>query len=335
MFRFDIVTIGSITFDIFLKGFKYDIVKNKKFISQKGLALDYSSKTGVDQLEYHSGGGALNTGVLFSNFGLKTAIISRLGNDFAAQIIRERIKECQKLDFSLLQTDDRFSTAASCILVTGDGEKTILSYKGCGANLNEEEMPFSQIQTKVLYLGSASGNKNIIQKSFDYKKKNPFTILASNPGNKDLEILKKHPSWLKGYDIFIINQNEAAYLSDIPYKKEKQIFQWLIWHTNGICIITQGPKGLMAYDRKNIYHTGVYDVKVIDSTGAGDAFSAGFTAGYILKNDIIYSLKLGLANASQVIQKIGANSNVLKPNDLNSQFWKKAFNQLKITSERL
>jgi sugar/nucleoside kinase (ribokinase family) len=108
MFRFDIVTIGSITFDIFLKGFKYDIVKNKKFISQKGLALDYSSKTGVDQLEYHSGGGALNTGVLFSNFGLKTAIISRLGNDFAAQIIRERIKECQKLDFSLLQTDDRF-----------------------------------------------------------------------------------------------------------------------------------------------------------------------------------------------------------------------------------
>jgi len=76
----------------------------------------------------------------------------------------------------------------------------------------------------------------------------------------------------------------------------------------------------MAYDRKNIYHTGVYDVKVIDSTGAGDAFSAGFTAGYILKNDIIYSLKLGLANASQVIQKIGANSNVLKPNDLNSQF---------------
>jgi sugar/nucleoside kinase (ribokinase family) len=169
-----------------------------------------------------------------------------------------------------------------------------------------------------------------------YKKENPKTIWCSNPNKQDLLFLRNNLSILKYIDCFFLNLEEASILSNLPYTKEKEIFKFIDKYVHGICIVSKGSKGLTASDGQTIYHCGVHKhIKLIDTTGAGDALSSGFALMYQKTKDIEYSLKFALANAGNCIEKIGGNTNLLTPTIFNNRTWKKHFNKLKIKKEKI
>lgn len=317
---FDIITFGSATRDGFFEGIDFVEIEDKRFFVGKGICLPYGSKLNVKKVTFLTGGGALNTAVTFSRFGFKTAVVCRIGRDVSGEEILRQLKR-EKIYTGLVQIDKGLRTAYSVIFLFEGGERTILNYRGAG-DIKPEDICWRRLKSRWFFVGPLGGNVELLLKIYDYAKKKKIK-LASTPGNKELEILKEHPQYLNFYDVFILNQEEAAHLTDIPYYEEKKIFQKLDQLVDGLVVMTKGPEGLSASDGKKIYSAGVFkEQKVIDRTGAGDAFASGFVAGLMIKNDIPFAIRVGSANATSVVEHIGAQPGILKRAEINKDRFK-------------
>jgi len=327
---FDVITIGSATRDGFFEGVDFLSVEGKCFATNKGICLPLGAKIKVPKVHFLTGGSATNTAVSFARQGLKTAIICRVGNDISGKTIIEEQKK-ENIDTQFIQKDYLMPTAYSVIFLTSSGERTILSYKGCAEDLTIQEIPWKKIKTRWLCIGSLGKEKNILKRIIEFAVSEDIK-LAINPGWYEINWLKKHPKWLDKFEIFICNQEEAAYFTDIPYTKEKKIFKKLDNLVNGIVVMTKGKNGASISNGKALWKTGVLKgKKTIDATGAGDAFASAFIATFIKKKKIDERLikeaiHAGSANATSVIEYIGTKPGILYKKD----FKKSRFKNLKI-----
>jgi len=327
---FDIITIGSATRDGFFEGVDFLSVEGKCFTTNKGICLPLGAKIRVPKVHFLTGGSATNTAVSFARQGLKTAIICRVGDDISGKTIIEEQKK-EGIDIQFIQKDYLVPTAYSVIFLTTSGERTILSYKGCAENLTIQEISWKKIKTRWLCIGSLGKEKNILKKIIEFAVSKNIK-LAINPGAQELNWLKKHPKWLDKFEIFICNQEEAAYFSGIPYIKEKKIFKKIDNLVNGIVVMTKGKNGVSVSNGKTLWKTGVFKgKKTMDTTGAGDAFASAFIAEFIKKKRIDERLikeaiRTGSANATSVIEYIGTKPGILYKKD----FKKPRFQHLKI-----
>ena len=330
---YNIITIGSAAKDIFLHGIDFLNCKSKNFKTGKGICLGLASKNNVSEADLLNGGSAVNTAVTFSRQGLKTGAIFRVGDDLLGEDIKNFLKK-EKVDMSFSQKDKKSSTAFSVVLLDKNGERTILDYKGVGKNINEKEIPWRKIQAKCLYIGTLGGNKKLLEKIFMFSKKSKIKI-AGNPSLADLKILKTNPKLLKNYDVFIINQEEASYLTGISYQREKKVFKKLDKLVDGIVVMTKGVKGVSISDGKTLWQARAFPQKAFDRTGAGDAFGSGFVSGLLkvksskLKAEgIEYAIRLAMANATGVVERLGANDGALTRNEFQKA---KRFKKISIT----
>lgn len=320
---FDVITIGSATRDALFKSQEFKIIKNENFITGKALAINLGSKIKINEIFFSTGGAATNSAVAFSRQGLKTAAIFRIGDDLSGKTIKEEMLK-EKIDVSFVQNDNKLNTAYSVILEHESGERTVLAYRGANENLDWREIPWNEIRTKWFYLTSLSGDLNILKNVINHKEKNG-ALIAWNPGGSDLKLgLKKLFPYLKSIDVFLVNQEEAAGLLKIPYAKTDLIFKKFDEIIKGVAVMTAGPKGLIISDGKNIFKAGVFkEKKVVDRTGAGDAFGSGFVAGLIRKNYnpkmppevgrecVKFAINLGSANATSKVENLGAKGGLL------------------------
>ena len=317
---FDIITIGSATRDGFFEGIDFISPSGDCFITGKGICLPLGVKMRVPRVHFLTGGSATNTAVTFRRLGLKTAAIYRRGEDISGETIDREQKE-EGIDISFAQVDYKLPTAYSVIFLTKSGERTILSYKGCSERLTIKDIPLRKLKTRWLYLGSLGKERGILRKliRFAYSQN---VKLAINPGREELIWLQQYPSYLRYFNVFICNQEEAAYFTGIPYSKEKAIFQKMDDLVKGIIIMTKGKKGASISNGKYIWQVGTYKVeKVKDATGAGDAFASGFVSLLVGKDiekekNILEAIRVGSANAASVIQKIGAKTGILYRKEL-------------------
>jgi len=316
---FDVITIGSATRDGFFQGVDFLPVTGDCFITNKGICLPLGAKLRVPQVYFMTGGSATNTAVTFARQGLKTAIICRVADDVSGQTIINELKK-ESIDVDFIQKDYLVPTAYSVIFLTPQGERTILSYKGCAEKLSAREIPWQKIKTRWMCLGSLGKEKNILKKVIQFAVSKNIK-LAINPGWQELEWLKKNPEWLNKFEIFICNQEEAAHFTSIPYKREKQIFKKLDDLVKGVVVMTKGKNGASVSNGRYIWQAGIFQQKTADTTGAGDAFTSGFVSVFI-KNKTINSqtieeaIRVGNANASSVVSHIGAKTGILYKKDL-------------------
>ncbi len=108
-------------------------------------------------------------------------------------------------------------------------------------------------------------------------------------------------------DILILNKEEAMMLT-----RKKDLLQGLHDITGGIIVITDKNRKIQAYDGKKKYSLMPNKIRVVERTGAGDAFASGFVGGQIAGKDLEYSLKAGLRESESVIKYFGAKNNLLK-----------------------
>ena len=244
---------------------------------------------------------------------LRPLALGRVGDDIGGWALIDNLKK-EGVNTSLIQLDKKNRTSYSVILVTKNGDRTILVYRGAAKHLDFNKIQWSKIKTKWFYIGgSLIGDFKTLKRLFDIASKERIKI-AWNPGSLELKMgLKKLAPLLRKVDIFQVNNEEAASLVGIPYKKEKDIFKKLDKIVEGIVVITKGPRGVSVSDGQNIYSAGIPKSPVVERTGAGDAFGAGFVSGFISKKgDISHAISLGTANSTSVVQFIGAKEGLLK-----------------------
>lgn len=310
--KYDIITFGSATQDVFMVSDKLAVVEDEKFITKKGLCAPLGSKIMMDEVCFAMGGCGANTAATFSRQGLKTAYFGQIGKDCSGELVKDVLTK-NGVSLDLLKETDKYPTAYSVILSLPNVDRSILEKMGACHYLTEKDIPFGKLGAKWFYVASLSGESSRMFKPLiDFAHKEGIK-LAVNPGKnqlkEDLEITR---SLLNKIDILIVNQEEAAQLAGVDFSKEKEIFKKLDEMVEGIVAMSKGPKGVAVSDGKIIYSAGIPESGLVDRTGAGDAFGSAFVAGWIEKRDIAYAIQLGTANATACIQEFGAANGLLK-----------------------
>lgn len=313
---FDVITVGSATRDVFVRSKEIEILRSKKFPTGEGLCFSLGSKVNIDELNFSVGGGAANTAVTFANHGYKVAAIAAVGNDIRGQEIEKSLKK-HGVSTDFLYFDPHELTAYSIILSAKNGERTIFRYRGAVWHLNEYPIPWDNLKTKWLYINHIGDESALLLPHLiSFAKKNGIKI-AMNPGRTQLEMKEKVIPLFNQVDVLILNQEEASYFTGIPYGKTDKIFKKLDQWVRGIVIMTKGPKGVEVSDGKARWSAGILLFKkIVDRTGAGDAFGSGFISALIEKSgDIEYAIQFASANATGVLTEWGAESGLLKKGD--------------------
>ena len=305
---YDVITVGSATVDVFAKTHFSELIK---IIDPKGetdlLAFPSGSKILIEDLEFTTGGGGTNTAVAFSRLGLKVGFLGKLGSGTNSDFIHKNLVK-EKID--LLCAHGKGNTGYSVILDTLEHDRTILTYKGINDELRKEDIPFKKLKTKWFYFSammSESFHTQEIIAEFAQRNKikiafNPSTYIAEK-GSKYLRNI------LNRTELLVLNKEEAYLLVG------QDNIQGLLFKLKGlgpkIVVITDGKNDLYAIDDKYIYSALPPHIKIIDATGAGDAFAASFLCGLTRKDDVEFAVKLGIINAQSVLSYYGAKNILL------------------------
>jgi len=310
--KFDIITFGSATRDMFLRSKDFKIIDCADFVSGKALALGAGSKVYLDDLIFATGGGGTNCAATFALQGLKTAYAGLVGDDASGgEIINELKNLGVGTDF--VKKKKEAKTPFSVILSSGR-ERTILVFEGASHLLSKEDIDWGKIKkTKWLYLSGLSGDSaKLFEPLVDFAAGHKIK-LAVNPGKtqltSDIEILKK---CLARIDILIVNQEEASIITGVDFKDEEALFKKFDELVPGLAVMSKGPLGVAVSDGKNIYRAGIPNSGYLDRTGSGDAFGSGFVSAILQGQSVEEAIQLGTANATATVQKIGAKNGLLR-----------------------
>ena len=306
---YDVITVGSATFDVFAKTQFSELIK---IIDPKGetdlLAYPSGSKIIIEELDFTSGGGGTNTAVALSRLGHKVAYVGKLGEGTNSQFIH---KELMKDKVDLLCAHGKGLAGYSIILDTIEHDRTILAYKGINDTLKLSEIPLKKLNTKWFYFSAMLHESFRTQESLSEFAQKKGIKIAFNPSTY---LAKQGPKALKkileNTYLLVLNREEACILGgDFPTHKLVGKL-----HSFGpkIVVITDGKHALYVSDGKTLYSANPPKIKVVDATGAGDAFAASFLSGIIRKNDIEFAIRLGLVNSASVLSEHGA-TNILLP----------------------
>lgn len=298
--RFDIVSFGSAVMDVFVGT---DVAEKKGFMN-----YPVGGKILINNLKFDVGGGGTNTAVAFARLGLKTGCICEFGKDENGKRILELLKK-EKVKF-LGKIVVGELTGYSVILDSNGGDRTILTYKGANDEVSLSDI--TKFRTKWIYFSSLMGKSFETQKKLaEILKNKRGTKIACNPSSYQIKNMNLKPL-LKITDILVLNKEEAEMLLRKNNVKEKDTLKGLNSLTRGIVVITDKDKLISCYDGKEKYFLVPHkNVKVVERTGAGDAFASGFVAGQIANKSIQESLELGLRESESVIRYFGAKNKLL------------------------
>ena len=305
---YDVITVGSATVDVFAKTHFSELIK---IIDPKGetdlLAFPSGTKILIDELEFTTGGGGTNTAVALTRLGHKVGFIGKLGTGTNSDFIHKNLKK-EKID--LLCGHGKGHAGYSVILDTLEHDRTILTYKGINDELRNEDIPYKKLKTKWFYFGAMLEESfHTLERLAEFAQQSNIKI-AFNPSTYLAEKGLHHLKYIiSRTELLVLNKEEACLLVG------QDTMEGLLFKLRGlgpkIVVITDGKNELYVIDNKYIYNTKPPFVKIVDTTGAGDAFAASFLCGIIRKNDIEFAIKLGITNALSVITYYGAKNILL------------------------
>lgn len=288
----DVLVVGSATCDIFLKSSQFPLeVKN------------VGGKIEVEEALISSGGGGSNVAVGLARLGISTACVARFGDDIFGDVVLKDLKK-ENFDRQYLLRKAGDNTDMSVILVNPEGARTILVHRG-RTRIEKADFPWEALKkTKWLYFASLEGNVDLLIEVINRAYKEGVKIVL-NPGNRELTQKEKLIEHLSLLTALVLNTEEADQLgiSQKPGQSE-------------ILVITDGRQGACLYSQEICLQASSFQGSVVDETGAGDAFSAGFLAGLVKGVYLAGALKMGMANGASVVSRIGAKAAMLMEKEM-------------------
>lgn len=316
------VTVGSALKDIMFYSGEVSVLKNPGDVTrQKLLAVEYGAKIPIKDVYVNYGGGALNVAVGLKNFGIDAGPMARMGNDQVGKEIYSYLKD-KGIGGQLVQIDKEAKTGFSIIVTAEkDKEHTIFIYKG--ANENLEVAGLRDFRTEWFYVSSLYSRSWALEFDKICRQTRRGVKIAWNPGTKQLAEFKAMARFLEAIEVVILNKDEAiGFVKNLrpkigaaKLKETRFLLERLKELGARRVVITHGDKGAFAIDEtQKFYYLAAESEKhkIVDTVGAGDAFSSGLIAGLVRWNDFERALHLAMRNSANVLYRIGAQNGLLK-----------------------
>jgi fructokinase len=291
----------------------------ESFLSENNLTK--STMKLVDEIEFKkllsnlnieetiAGGSVANSIVGLSQLGNPVSFIGKinndkLGNKYEKSLINEKVKYCYQ------KKEETIPTGTCLILITPDSERTMCTFLGISGKVSDKDIDENAVKNSELiflegYLWDEGEPRTAFNKAISLSKKTSMTL------SDKLCVDRHKKSFLdlvnNKLDITFANELEILSLIDAKSFDEVISFGKQI---GKLVVITRSEKGSLAILKNEVIECdSKKNLKIIDLTGAGDLFAAGFLHGYINKLSIKESLERGTEMASKIIQKIGARLN--------------------------
>lgn len=269
------------------------------------ITFNYGEKIPIKEIHEGFGGSALNCALGFNKIGLETKISTFVGNDEAGKNII-RFMHTNKIDLGLVTVQGETNQSS---IVSFKGERTIFSYH---AKRNYDEARVEKADW--IYLSSAGRGSDILQEQV-LRFIEQGTKIAFNPGSWQLNNLSRFSKIIKNCDVLILNRLEADLIIGDEGKIKQQL-QKMNEMGAKTAVITDGKNGAYFGANKNALHINALTSDAVDSTGAGDSFSAGFVGSIALGNSLEESAKWGMVSSGSVVEQFGANKGLLGKDDI-------------------
>ena len=304
-----ILGIGNAIVDVICKVDDSFLKNNNLTKSNMKLVDEIEFKKLLSDLEISntvSGGSVANSIVGLSQLGSNVGFIGKVNNDSLGEKYEEGLKK-ENVKYFYEKKEDKLSTGTCLILITPDSERTMCTFLGIAGKITPSDVNEVYVkQSELLFLEGYLWDEGEPKAAFD----------------KALSLANKSAMSLS--DKFCVDRHKKSFYDlvrhklDITFANEQEIMELIDAKTfddvikfgknlNKLLVITRSDKGSIAISGSRVTeHEAEKNLKIVDLTGAGDLFAAGFLHGYINKMSDRENLQKGTEMASKVIQKIGA-----------------------------
>ena len=305
-----ILGIGNAIVDVICKVDDNFLIKHNLTKSTMKLIFDENEfKNLLESIKIDktvSGGSVANSIVGLSQLGNKTGFIGKVSDDEFGTKYEEGLDK-EKVKYFYNKKKEELPTGTCLILVTPDSERTMCTFLGTAGKINENDVNSDAINnSELIFLEGYLWDEGEPKKAFDKAINIANKVAMSLSDQFCVDRHKPHFLNLVKNHLDITFANEQEIMSLIEAKDFKEVINFAK-NLNKLLIVTRGEKGAIAVKGEKIYECNVQKkLRIVDLTGAGDLFAAGFLHGYINKLSIKESLEKGTEMSSKIIQKIGA-----------------------------
>jgi sugar/nucleoside kinase (ribokinase family) len=305
-----VLGIGNAIVDVICK-------VNDSFIEQNNLTKS-TMKLFFDENEFKnlltnlkiaktvSGGSVANSIVGLAQLGNQVGFIGKISDDNFGSKYEEGLKK-EDVKYFYSKKKEELPTGTCLILVTPDSERTMCTFLGTAGKINEDDIDTDVVKkSEIIFLEGYLWDEGAPKKAFDKAINNANKVAMSLSDQFCVDRHKPHFLNLVKNKLDITFANEQEITSLIEAKNFNEVINFSR-QLNKLVIVTRGEKGAVAINGDKVFESDIQkNLKIIDLTGAGDLFAAGFLHGHIKKLSTKECLEKGTEMSSRIIQKIGA-----------------------------
>ena len=305
-----ILGIGNAIVDVICKVDDSFIAKNNLTKSTMKLFFDENEfKKLLTNLEIEktvSGGSVANSIVGISQLGDEVGFIGKVSDDDFGSKYEEGLKK-ENVKYFYSKKEEELPTGTCLILITPDSERTMCTFLGTAGKINENDVSSDVIKKcEIIFLEGYLWDEGEPKKAFDKAINSANKVAMSLSDQFCVDRHKPHFLNLVKNKLDITFANEQEITSLIEAKNFDEVINFSK-QLNKLVIVTRGEKGAVAINGEEVIESDVHkNLKIVDLTGAGDLFAAGFLHGYINKLSNKECLEKGTEMSSKIIQQIGA-----------------------------
>lgn len=304
----DVITIGAATQDVFLESEGFHLLHSPR-LKRTCECFPLGEKVNVERIDFATGGGATNAAATFKNLGFRVGVVAKVGRDASGEAVRDDLR-VRGIPTKFVARGKQGTTGYAAILLTPHGDRTALVHRGISASFTAADIPWSRLKARWLFVTSLAGNMKLLKRLFDIACARGVQV-AFNPGVQELHVgLQEVRTHCGAAHVLTLNRIEASMLAG-GERNIKKLRRALMPHFRNAVVVTDAERGAWYWDRERFVHVQGKRVEVVNSTGAGDAFGAGFISGILRWRDPIRALQLATLNAEGTIQQMGAKRGLL------------------------